>query len=67
MTLCLVLAFPAVLLSLGMFMLVINGVVVAIASWLYDPLMVSSFFSAMLAGVVIGLVNFLVGIILEDK
>lgn len=60
------LSLPAILFSLGLFMIVINGFMVVIASWLYSPLHVDSFFAAMLAGMIIGLVNYLVNTILED-
>lgn len=61
------LSLPAVLLSLGIFMIVINGLTVLIAAKLYGPLEVSSFSSAILAGVIIGLVNFLVTAIIEEE
>lgn len=62
-----ILSLPAILFSLGLFMIVINGLMVYLASQLYGGLYVKSFASAMLAGVVIGLVNYLVSTILEDK
>lgn len=58
---------PAVLLSLGLFMLVINALMVLLVAWLYGPLEVSGFWSAMLAGLVIAVVNWLVSIILESN
>lgn len=58
---------PAILFSLGLFMIVINGLMVSLASALYDPLHVDNFGAAMLAGMIIGLVNYLVLTILEDK
>ena len=61
------LSLPAILLSLGLFMIVINGFTVLLASWLYEPLHVTNFWAAMLAGVIIGLVNYLVTAILESK
>lgn len=57
---------PAVLLTLGLFMLVINALTVMLTAWLYGPLEVSGFWSAMLAGLIIGVVNFLVSVISED-
>jgi len=57
---------PAILLTLGLFMIIINGLTVFIASWLYEPLHVTNFWAAMFAGMVIGLVNYLVTAILED-
>jgi putative membrane protein len=51
---------PAIALTLGIFMVIINGFIVFLASWLYEPLQVSSFWSAVLVGMVIGLVNYIV-------
>ncbi len=62
-----ILSLPAILFSLGLFMIVINGLMVLLVSWLYRPLEVNSFGAAMLAGMVIGLVNYLVTTILEEK
>lgn len=59
------LSLPAVLVTLGLFMIVINGLMVFIASRLYTALHVTNFWAAMLAGMVIGLVNYLVSTILE--
>ena len=60
------LSLPALLISLGLFMLIINGVTVFIASKLYHSLHVTNFWAAVFAGIVIGLVNYLVTAILED-
>jgi putative membrane protein len=60
------LTLPAVLLSLGIFMLFINGFTVVIAAWLYEPLEVAGFGIAIIIGIVIGLVNWLVSALLED-
>ena len=62
-----VLSLPAILLSLGLFMIVINGLTVLIASKLYTPLHIENFWAAIFAGMVIGLVNYLVTTILEDN
>lgn len=62
-----ILSLPAILFSLGLFMIVINGFMVALVSKLYPTLYVTSFTSAILAGVVIGLVNYLVTTILEER
>lgn len=58
-------SLPALLISLGLFMIVINGLMVMLASKLYDELQVTNFGAAMLAGMVIGLVNYLVVTIVE--
>ena len=62
-----ILSLPAILFTLGLFMIVINGLMLMLASAIYEPLDVSSIWSAMLAGIIIGLVNYLVTAILEDK
>lgn len=60
-------SLPAILLTVGLFMLVINGLTVYIASKLYPALQISSFGIAILTGVIIGLVNYLVTAILEER
>lgn len=62
-----ILSLPAILFSLGLFMIVINGLMVLLVSWLYPSLYVSGFGVAVLAGMVIGLVNYLVSAILEER
>lgn len=62
-----ILSLPAILLTLGLFMIVVNGLMVLLVSKLYGPLHVTSFWAAILAGMVIGLVNYLVTAILEDR
>jgi len=62
-----ILSLPAILFSLGLFMIVINGLMVLLASHFYAGLQVKSFGTAMLAGMVIGLVNYLVTTILEER
>ncbi len=61
------LSLPAILFSLGLFMIVINGLMVLLASRLYSPLHVNNFGAAMLAGMVIGFVNYLVTTILDSQ
>jgi putative membrane protein len=57
------LTFPFILLTLGLFMIVLNGVVVVLVSKLYTSLHIESFTSAMLAGMIIGLVNYIISIL----
>jgi putative membrane protein len=61
-----ILSLPALVFTLGLFMVVINGATVYIASKLYHPLHIHHFWAAVFAGMVIGLVNYLVTAILED-
>ncbi|MFI5275433.1 MAG: phage holin family protein [Candidatus Saccharimonadales bacterium] len=62
-----ILSLPAILFSLGLFMIVINGFTVFLASKFYTSLHVTNFGAAMLAGIIIGLVNYLVTAILETR
>ncbi|MDB5182116.1 MAG: putative rane protein [Candidatus Saccharibacteria bacterium] len=62
-----ILSLPAILFTLGLFMVVVNGFMVFLASKLYGPLHVTNFWAAILAGMVIGLVNYLVSAILEER
>ena len=62
-----ILSLPAILFTLGLFMVVVNGFMVWLASRLYGPLEVTNFWAAILAGMVIGLVNYLVSAILEER
>lgn len=62
-----ILSLPAILFTLGLFMVVVNGFMVFLASKLYGPLEVTNFWAAILAGMVIGLVNYLVTAILEER
>jgi putative membrane protein len=61
-----IMSFPAIILSLGLFMLVLNGFLILIAHWIYSPLYVKNFGVAIIAGIIVGLVNFLVTKVLED-
>ena len=60
-------SLPVIVFTLGLFMILINGLTVFIASKLYGPLHVTNFWAAIFAGMVIGLVNYLVTAILEDE
>lgn len=62
-----ILSLPAILFTLGLFMIIINGLMVLLVSTLYPPLHVSNFTAAILAGMIIGLVNYLVTAILEER
>lgn len=61
-----ILSFPAIIFSLGLFMLVLNGFLILIASWIYDPLYVKNLGVAIVAGIIVGLINFLVTKIMEE-
>jgi putative membrane protein len=61
------LSLPAILLTLGLFTVIINGFMVFLVSWVYKPLDIVHFWAAILAGVIIGLVNYLVIAVLENR
>lgn len=61
------LSLPAILFSLGLFMIVINGLMLLLVSWLYSPLQISNFGAAMVAGMIIGLLNYIVTTLLEKE
>src|SRR5690348_11242498 len=65
--LLILLSLPALLLTVGLFMIVINGLTVYLVSILYHPLQISNFGAAILTGIIIGLVNYLVTAILEER
>jgi putative membrane protein len=60
-------SLPAILFTLGLFMIVINGLMVFVVSKLYPSLEITNFWMAILAGMIIGLVNYLVTAILENR
>lgn len=62
-----ILSLPALLLTLGVFSVVINGLMVYLAHLLYPPFQVSGFGSAILAGMIVGLVNYIVTRILDSS
>jgi putative membrane protein len=57
---------PAILFTLGLFIIIINGLSVYLTSKLYPPLHVEDFWVAIFAGIIVGLVNYLVTAILEE-
>jgi|SRR5882672_7678686 len=61
-----VFSLPAILVTLGLFMVVINGFMVFLVSK-FTALHVDNFWVAILAGMIIGLVNYLVTAILENR
>lgn len=59
-----VLALPAILVTLGLFMLVVNGLMVYLALNLVPNLDIS-FVSAIITGVIISLINYIISGVLE--
>lgn len=62
-----ILSLPAILFSLGLFMVVINGLMVLLASYFYTSLHVKNLGTAIVAGIVIGLVNYIVSAIFDKS
>lgn len=60
-----VLSLPAIMLSLGLFTVIINGFMVALASWVYGPLNIETFGAAVLTGAIIGVLNFVITRVVE--
>lgn len=65
--LIILLSLPAIMLSLGLFTIIINGFMVVIAGWLYGPLDIETFGAAILTGVIIGLLNLIITKLLEGR
>lgn len=61
-----ILSLPAILLTLGLFMVIVNGVVVYIAAMLTPGLEIT-FGAAILTGIIIGLINYALSGVLELK
>lgn len=56
---------PAITLSMGIFMIFINGAIFYLAGLIYSPLAADNYWLAMLAGLVVGLVNYILTLIIE--
>jgi len=61
-----ILSLPALLLTLGLFSIIINGFMIYLAHLIYRPFHVSSFGSAILAGLIVGLVNYILTRVLDS-
>lgn len=65
--LIIVLALPAIVLTLGLFTFVVNSFMLYLTTLLYPPLHVTSFWQALLAVIIIWIVNYLLTDLLEDR
>ena len=65
--LVIILALPAILLTLGLFTFVVNGFMLYLVTLIYPPLQVTSFGQALLAVVIIWLVNYVLSSLREGK
>ena len=63
--LLIIISLPIIALSLGFFLIIINGVVMYLLNLIYAPIEIQNFGYAMVAGIIIGLVNYIVTIIYE--
>jgi putative membrane protein len=61
-----ILSLPAILLTLGLFALIVNGFMVYLAAALVPGLHIG-FWAAVLAGMIVGLVNYVLTSLLEPK
>jgi putative membrane protein len=61
------LTLPAVLLSLGIFMIVINALMILLVDYFYSAFNVDGFGVAVITGMVVGLVNWLVSALIEEN
>lgn len=62
-----ILSLPAIVFSLGLFMVFVNGLMVYLASTLVGSFEIEGFGSAILAGIIIGLVNYAMTTLLEER
>ncbi len=62
-----VISLPFIVLSLGLFTVVVNGFLVWLVSVFYDPFTVGGFTSAVLAGLIVGLVNYVLTFLLDRE
>src|SRR4051794_22147210 len=61
------LTFPLILLTLGLFALVINALLFQITSWISDSLDVDGFGSALLAALIISIINTILDFVLQRR
>lgn len=61
------LSLPFIVLSLGLFTVIINGALVWLVSVIYAPFEVGGFGFAVLAGIIVGLVNYILTILLDRE
>lgn len=63
-----ILSLPAILLTLGLFTIIVNGLMVYLAAKLVpDPALVINFWPAVLVGMIIGLINYVLTSLLDIR
>ncbi len=60
------LTLPFVIITLGLWLIVVNALMLLLTSWLVDGFSVDGFWTALWAAIVIGLVNWILGMMLRD-
>lgn len=60
------LSFPVMIITLGLFALVINAGLLMLTAWLTDWLTVDNFWSAILGSIVISIISAVLGVIARD-
>jgi len=64
--LAVILSLPAILLTLGLFMLVVNGALVYVSLAL-APGVAMTFFNSILTGIILSLINYIVSAVVETR
>lgn len=59
------LTLPFVVITLGLWLIVVNAIMLMLTSWLVDGFSVDGFWTALWAAIVIGLVNWILGTMLR--
>lgn len=54
-----ILSLPAYAITLGLFSVVVNALMLYLVHWLYGPFEVGGIFAPILAGIIIGLINYI--------
>lgn len=61
-----VLGFPFIVLTLGLFTLVINAGLLALTAWLTGPLSIDGFFAALFGAIIVSVVSWFLGMFVSD-
>ena len=65
--LAVLLSLPLIVLTLGLFYLVVNGLMLQLAAWVLPELSISGCLPAVLGGIVMGLFNWMVQVVLSES
>lgn len=61
------LTLPLTIVTLGLFLIVINGLMLEIAAWVVPGFTIDSFWSAMIGGIILGIISLLTGWIGKEE